>query len=299
MATIHSYACHSSNKETYWLMVMLGKNPQPVFVEYDAGEITKNGGNLLKDIATVEQVTIEGAEWTGTETLKYKDACSEHSVLGISAAAAAKAAESGFVFAGWTLEFYSDDKFKNKLDADGEKAPGDKLVLYTHARLIAQWEEVPMRTIKVTKEWKDTLKTHSDIVVTISGGGKEYPVTLGENNGWTDEITVPEFDAEEKEILYTAAEKVVPEKYTVKITGDMKNGFTAVNTANATSSSTSSTESKPESSRPKDTGPVRKITTPVTEERNPNTGAYPAAGISAALVLLCGAAAFAVSKFKQ
>lgn len=311
MQKIYSYACHASKKETYWLMIMLEKNPEPVYLQYSAGEILSEGKNVLESTAAIDETTITGATWdVKTKAYSFK-ACYEHTVLGIGAAAEKVAADNGYAFNGWKLEFYKDSKFEKKLDIDDEIDEEEKITLYTHARLTAQWKKIETRTITVNKAWVDEVETHSDITVTVSGGDKKYTLILGDGNGWSNEVVVPLLDSDGHEITYTVSEDITIDDYTTVVTGDMEKGFTVTNTkkeAPPVTPPATPTDSKPESkpdskptpssSRPSN-GPVRKIVTPEVTEENPNTGASPAIGISISLVALCAAAAFAINKMKR
>lgn len=195
--TIKRYATHTSNKATYWLMIMIKKNPDPVYVGYELGE----GPVFTENTAVVAK---NGEGWLENYyTQKYENVkAPNHTVLDVSADAKAQALAQGYVFVGWSLKYYHDyaeanNAFTNPSDAPAaDKAVGDTVSLYTYAKLTAKWEEIPTQDITITKSWDDADNQDNirpkEITVNVKADGAPYEtVTLKASENWTKVLTVP------------------------------------------------------------------------------------------------------------
>lgn len=113
---LHSHSNHTSGVDGYYLMIMLGETPDPVYVGYDAGmagdtRITANpiSESDLANTALVDSATRNGsfftlaypvADGSGTKTTP------EHTVLNVSEEAKAEAYAAGYEFTGWEVTYY-------------------------------------------------------------------------------------------------------------------------------------------------------------------------------------------------
>lgn len=141
LGEIWNNSTHRSNyKDPYWLMVMVAKVPEPVYVGYDAGTLSFTN-------ALVSQA--DGTWVSGTNTREYttNDGNVLHTVLDITSEAKAAAAAQGLTFAGWKLTYYNNytknsNAFSDALEqyTDISKNVNERITLFTHAKLVAQWE---------------------------------------------------------------------------------------------------------------------------------------------------------------
>ena len=96
---------------------------------------------------------------------------------------------------------------------------------------------VPTTSVKVTKSWDDSndqdgIRPKSVTVHLLTNGNKtdQYRV-LNEDNGWTATFDNLPVSQNGEAIKYTVAEETIANsKYTAKVTGDAKSGFTITNT---------------------------------------------------------------------
>ena len=137
------------DKNNFWLMVMVAPIPNPVYVGYESGSI--NG-----DPISANPVTKDEGTWVTDKFIKQYPttagtAAPTHNALAISSEAEAEANLKGYTFAGWQLTYYkayTDGSFSGQTDAGvgGIKSAGASITLFTHAKLVAQWQEVPQPT---------------------------------------------------------------------------------------------------------------------------------------------------------
>ena len=95
MSDLYQGANHTSNKEKYWLMVMIAKCPDPVYVGYNAGSV---GGKALTAAPVDTTVQVPDASLvTGTYNWAYKnwESQPQHTVLAISEETVAEALAAG------------------------------------------------------------------------------------------------------------------------------------------------------------------------------------------------------------
>ncbi len=114
---------------------------------------------------------------------------------------------------------------------DGEKVD---LSVYTFENVYTA-PEVPTIDVKVTKVWEDGDNKEGirpdSVSIKLMADGEDTGkvVELSKENNWTYTFTGLPETADGKAIEYTVAEKKI-DGYTIKITGDMKTGFTITNT---------------------------------------------------------------------
>lgn len=184
----------SPYNQCYWLMIMVAKCPDPVFVGYDVG--TADGVDFT-GIAPVEKSTpTDKGKWIdGTYNMRYENFDNdtpEHTALGISAAAAKKAAEKGYVFDGWSVVRYDEydqvnNTFNKASTTDSAHANAkDSVTLFTHTKLVAQWKEAPKPTtgsLTIEKKVEGLPDTAVPTSFTITVKGDDYDQTETVKNG--------------------------------------------------------------------------------------------------------------------
>ncbi len=155
---------HTSESNTYFILVGVAPVPTPLIVTYDYGEIQTALGEAFS-----ETVFADDSKWTVANqnnqlgigsitkqytefTYAYSHALSEegqieavkawlHYANALSDEAIATAASAGYVFTGWKAVYANDYGV-------AEYSVGDKVALYTDVTLIAQWEPTELTVTK-------------------------------------------------------------------------------------------------------------------------------------------------------
>lgn len=159
--------CHSSNGSNhgYYILIQVAPIPQPVYVEYDYGEILNMfpGDTKLADLfnnsAMWTTVASDNAYGSGegnfVEYTKFAYNYSQpsdiqnwkHTTNSISVTAMAAVTPKNVKFLGWEVTYYakctrSGDEltFSEQVGASSNIGEGENLNVYTHAKLVAQWK---------------------------------------------------------------------------------------------------------------------------------------------------------------
>ena len=159
--------CHSSNGSNhgYYILIQVAPIPQPVYVEYDYGEILNMfpGDTKLADLfnnsAMWTTVASDNAYGSGegnfVEYTKFAYNYSQpsdiqnwkHTTNSISLTAMAAVTPKNVEFLGWEVTYYakctrSGDEltFSEQVGASSNIGEGQSLNVYTHAKLVAKWK---------------------------------------------------------------------------------------------------------------------------------------------------------------
>lgn len=158
--------CHSSNGSNhgYYILIQVAPIPQPVYVEYDYGEILNMfpGDTKLADLfnnsAMWTTVASDNAYGSGegkfVANTKFAYNYSEvpdiqnwkHTTNSISLMAMAAVTPKNVRFLGWEVTYYAkctrsgnELTFSEQVGASSNIGEGQSLNVYTHAKLVAQW----------------------------------------------------------------------------------------------------------------------------------------------------------------
>lgn len=221
--------CHSSNGSNYgyYILIQVAPIPQPVYVEYDYGNVL----TLCGDNAKLAQALKDSAWWTtegsgnayGTgagkfvANTKFEYNYSEksdiqnwkHTTNSVTTEVKEAVANWKVEFLGWEVTYYAkctrngnELNFSEQVGTSSNIGEGQNLNVYTHAKLVAKWEE-------------DTTPTPTP------GQGKATLVIKKEISGLEDGVTVPadysikiEIDGAEH-VLY--ANNMIPDGYIVEV----------------------------------------------------------------------------------
>lgn len=159
--------CHSSNGSNhgYYILIQVAPIPQPVYVEYDYGEILNMfpGDTKLADLfnnsAMWTTVASDNAYGSGegnfvanTKFAYNYSAASDiqnwkHTTNRISLTAMAAVTPKNVKFLGWEVTYYAkctrngnELTFSEQVGASSNIGERQSLNVYTHAKLVAQWE---------------------------------------------------------------------------------------------------------------------------------------------------------------
>lgn len=159
--------CHSSNGSNhgYYILIQVAPIPQPVYVEYDYGEILNMfpGDTKLADLfnnsAMWTTVASDNAYGSGegkfVANTKFAYNYSEvpdiqnwkHTTNSISLMAMAAVTPKNVRFLGWEVTYYAkctrsgnELTFSEQVGASSNIGEGQSLNVYTHVKLVAQWE---------------------------------------------------------------------------------------------------------------------------------------------------------------
>lgn len=159
--------CHSSNGSNhgYYILIQVAPIPQPVYVEYDYGEILNMfpGDTKLADLfnnsAMWTTVASDNAYGSGegnfVEYTKFAYNYSQpsdiqnwkHTTNSISVTAMAAVTPKNVRFLGWEVTYYAkctrngnELTFSEQVGASSNIGEGQSLNVYTHAKLVAKWE---------------------------------------------------------------------------------------------------------------------------------------------------------------
>ena len=159
--------CHSSNGSNhgYYILIQVAPIPQPVYVEYDYGEILNMfpGDTKLADLfnnsAMWTTVASDNAYGSGegnfVEYTKFAYNYSQpsdiqnwkHTTNSISLTAMAAVTPKNVKFLGWEVTYYAkcsrngnELTFSEQVGTSSNIGERQSLNLYTHAKLVAKWE---------------------------------------------------------------------------------------------------------------------------------------------------------------
>lgn len=159
--------CHSSNGSNhgYYILIQVAPIPQPVYVEYDYGEILNMfpGDTKLADLfnnsAMWTTVASDNAYGSGegkfVANTKFAYNYSEvpdiqnwkHTTNSISLMAMAAVTPKNVRFLGWEVTYYAkctrsgnELTFSEQVGTSSNIGEGQSLNVYTHAKLVAKWE---------------------------------------------------------------------------------------------------------------------------------------------------------------
>lgn len=159
--------CHSSNGSNhgYYILIQVAPIPQPVYVEYDYGEILNMfpGDTKLADLfnnsamwTTVGSGNAYGSgEGNFVEYTKFAYNYSQpsdiqnwkHTTNSISVTAMAAVTPKNVKFLGWEVTYYAkctrngnELTFSEQVGTSSNIGERQSLNVYTHAKLVAQWE---------------------------------------------------------------------------------------------------------------------------------------------------------------
>ena len=160
--------CHSSNGSNhgYYILIQVAPIPQPVYVEYDYGEILNMfpGDTKLADLfnnsAMWTTVASDNAYGSGegnfVEYTKFAYNYSQpsdiqnwkHTTNSISLTAMAAVTPKNVKFLGWEVTYYAkctrsgnELTFSEQVGASSNIGERQNLNVYTHAKLVAKWKE--------------------------------------------------------------------------------------------------------------------------------------------------------------
>lgn len=163
--------CHSSNNNGnhgYYILIQVAPIPQPVYVEYDYGEILNMfpGDSKLADLfnnSTMWTTVGSGNAYGNGEGIgnfvpntKFAYNYSEvsdiqnwkHTTNSISLTAMAAVTPKNVKFLGWEVTYYAkctrngdELTFSEQVGTSSNIGEGENLNVYTHAKLVAQWEK--------------------------------------------------------------------------------------------------------------------------------------------------------------
>lgn len=160
--------CHSSNSNGnhgYYILIQVAPIPQPVYVEYDYGEIL----NMFPNDNKLADLFNNSAEWTtvgsgnvygmgagnfvpNTKFEYNYSAVSDiqnwkHTTNSISLTAMAAVTPKNVKFLGWEVTYYAkctrngnELNFSEQVGTSSNIGEGQNLNVYTHAKLVAKWE---------------------------------------------------------------------------------------------------------------------------------------------------------------
>lgn len=162
--------CHSSNNNGnhgYYILIQVAPIPQPVYVEYDYGEILNMfpGDTKLADLfnnsemwTTVGSGNVYGngdgiGNFVANTKFAYNYSAAsdiqnwKHTTNSISLTAMAAVTPKNVRFLGWEVTYYakctkSGDEltFSEQVGTSSNKGERESLNVYTHAKLVAKWE---------------------------------------------------------------------------------------------------------------------------------------------------------------
>lgn len=160
--------CHSSNSNGnhgYYILIQVAPIPQPVYVEYDYGEILNMfpGDTKLADLfnnsamwTTVASDNAYGSgegNFVANTKFEYNySAVSDiqnwkHTTNSISLTAMAAVTPKNVEFLGWEVTYYAkctrngnELTFSEQVGTSSNIGEGQSLNVYTHAKLVAKWE---------------------------------------------------------------------------------------------------------------------------------------------------------------
>lgn len=168
---------HTSGSGSYYILIQLAPIPSPLYVEYWPGEITDYVDSSVTIFTDSDGWTNQGTgnnlgtagevQTNYTQYMyKYSTNSSEaanwkHYANSITSEAKAAAANAGYYFTGWRIEYYSECTTKNdgsegrnytytfsESYGTGTAQPGEDVRLTTNCKLIAQWKPIQLQLTK-------------------------------------------------------------------------------------------------------------------------------------------------------
>lgn len=159
--------CHTSNGQNYgyFILIQVAPIPQPVYVEYDYGNVLTLCGNNAKLAEALNNSawwTTEGSDnaygigagkFVANTKFEYNySAVSDiqnwkHTTNSISLTAMAAVTPKNVKFLGWEVTYYAkctkngnELTFSEQVGTSSNIGEGQSLNVYTHAKLVAKWE---------------------------------------------------------------------------------------------------------------------------------------------------------------
>ena len=159
--------CHTSNGQNYgyFILIQVAPIPQPVYVEYDYGNVLTLCGNNAKLAEALNNSawwTTEGSDnaygigagkFVANTKFEYNySAVSDiqnwkHTTNSISLTAMAAVTPKNVEFLGWEVTYYAkctrsgnELTFSEQVGTSSNIGEGQSLNVYTHAKLVAKWE---------------------------------------------------------------------------------------------------------------------------------------------------------------
>lgn len=159
--------CHSSNGSNhgYYILIQVAPIPKPVYVEYDYGNVLTLCGNNAKLAEALNNSawwTTEGSDnaygigagkFVANTKFEYNYSAAsdiqnwKHTTNSISLTAMAAVTPKNVKFLGWEVTYYAkctrsvnELTFSEQVGASSTIGEGQSLNVYTHAKLVAQWE---------------------------------------------------------------------------------------------------------------------------------------------------------------
>lgn len=240
--------CHSSNSNGnhgYYILIQVAPIPQPVYVEYDYGEIL----NMFPNDSKLAELFNNSAEWTtvgsgnvygmgagnfvpNTKFEYNYSAVSDiqnwkHTTNSISLTAMAAVTPKSVKFLGWEVTYYAkctksssnELNFSEPVGKSSTIGEGQNLNVYTHAKLVAKWKidttptpapEPGKATLVIQKEISglaDGVTVPSDYFIKVKIDGVEYE--LNANNMLTGSYSV-EVEADKPHTVVETASGSIP-----------------------------------------------------------------------------------------
>ena len=223
--------CHSSNSNGnhgYYILIQVAPIPQPVYVEYDYGEIL----NMFPGDSKLADLFNNSAEWTtvGSGNVYGMGAGNfvpntkfeynyyavsdiqnwKHTTNSISLTAMAAVTPKNVKFLGWKVTYYAkctkssnnELTFSDQVGTSSNIGEGQNLNVYTHAKLVAQWEidttptptpEPGKATLVIQKEisgLESGVTVPADYFIKVKIDGVEHKINLSDMipDGYTVEV---------------------------------------------------------------------------------------------------------------
>lgn len=160
--------CHSSNSNGnhgYYILIQVAPIPQPVYVEYDYGEILNmfpgdskladlfNDSTMWTTVGSGNAYGIGAGKFVANTKFAYNYSAAsdiqnwKHTTNSISLTAMAAVTPKNVKFLGWEVTYYAkctrsgnELTFSEQVGASSTIGEGKNLNVYTHAKLVAQWE---------------------------------------------------------------------------------------------------------------------------------------------------------------
>lgn len=216
--------CHTSNGSNhgYYILIQVAPIPQPVYVEYNYGNVLELSGtdaDITALFSDSKEWTVAGSgnaygigEGNFVEYTKFAYNYSQpsdiqnwkHTTNSISQNAINKVNTKRIVFKGWQVTYYADCNkngneltFSNQVGTSAVIDAGKELNVYTHAKLVAQWEvtQTPPQpekaNISIYKVVEGVDKPENyEVVVNIKGENFDQDIPLNANNNFSGNIDV-------------------------------------------------------------------------------------------------------------
>lgn len=204
---------HRSQAKKVFILIAVAPIPTPLYVEYWAGEITNESDDTI--FSNSDQWTSQddknelgtGSVQTNYTQYQYaydngnsSDAAGwKHYANSITDDAKTAAAEAGYYFTGWKVEYYTECSATSEKNSDrtytytfsnaygtatSDIQPGENVSLTTNCKLTAQWEPIQMKVTKVVKGLPDNYSIQNTYTLQVK------KVTDNGDSNYSDEITL-------------------------------------------------------------------------------------------------------------